>query len=270
MSESSELNVIRVRHALKIRRLQVVGIEDATPSLRRVTLAGDDLADFVSASFDDHVKVFFPQPGQDSLVLPSLGPDGLVYPTDSARPVVRDFTPRAFGRESRTLVIEFALHEAGPATDWARQARVGQALGIAGPRGSRVIPAGYDWHLLIGDDTALPAIARRLQELPATTQAIAVIEVADASARLALSCAASLHSVWCHRSGSGHANPLLAAVRELQLPAGQGYAWAAGESGAIRALRQHLIAERGLDKSRVHAAGYWKRGAADVHDHFDD
>lgn len=270
MSESTELAVVRLRHPLKLRQLQVARIEDVTPSLRRVTLAGEDLAGFVSASFDDHIKLFFPQPGQDAAVLPVLGPDGLVYAADAPRPVVRDFTPRSYNAEAGELAIEFALHEAGPATDWARQARAGQLLGVAGPRGSRVIPTGFAWHLLIGDDTALPAIARRLQELPATVQAIAVIEVADAAARVDLPTAAALRSVWCHRDESNAANPLLQAVRELQLPDGQGHAWAAGESGAIRAVRQHLIGERGLDKSRVHAAGYWKRGAADVHDHFDD
>lgn len=270
MSEPTELAVARVRHPLKIRRLRVVRVESLTPSLRRVILGGDELAGFVSASFDDHVKVFFPQPGQDAPVLPVPGPDGLVFAHYAPRPVVRDFTPRGYDPAAGELAIEFALHEAGPATDWARQARTGQYLGIAGPRGSRVIPAGFDWHLLIGDDTALPAIARRLQELPAGTQAIAVIEVADAAARMPLTSAASLRSLWCQRNASTRDNPLLDAVRTLQLPGGQGYAWAAGESAAIRAVRQHLIAERGLDRSRVHAAGYWKRGSADVHDHFDD
>lgn len=270
MSEPTELNVVRVRHPLKIRRLQVVRVEELTPGLRRVVLSGDELAGFVSASFDDHVKVFFPQSGEDAPVLPTLGPDGLAYAANAPRPVVRDFTPRSFDAEAGELTIEFALHEAGPATNWAREARAGQYLGIAGPRGSRVIPTGFDWHLLVGDDTALPAIARRLQELPAATQAIAVIEVADAAAHVPLTSAAALRCVWCHRSKDAQASPLLDAVRTLRLPEGQGYAWAAGESGAIRAVRQHLIGERGLDKSRVHAAGYWKRGATDVHDHFDD
>lgn len=270
MPESSAFAVTRVRHALKMRELCVLRVEAVTPSLRRVILGGEDLADFESASFDDHIKVFFPVPGQDRPLLPALGANGLVYDAAAPRPTVRDFTPRAFDRDARELVIEFALHEAGPATDWARQTQPGQFLGVAGPRGSRVIPAVFDWHLLIGDDTALPAIARRLQELPAAVQAIAVIEVADARARVELTSAASLRTLWCERAASATASPLLQAVRDLALPAGEGYAWAAGESDAIRAVRQHLLAERGLARSRVHAAGYWRRGAADIHDHFDD
>jgi NADPH-dependent ferric siderophore reductase len=270
MAEISELAVTRVRHPLKVRLLRVDQVDAVTPSLVRVTFTGEDLADFESASFDDHIKLFFPAPGADCPHMPSLGPQGLIFDPAQPRPVVRDFTPRRFDRATRELVIEFALHEAGPATAWARQARAGQYLGVAGPRGSRVIPAGFDWHLLIGDDTALPAIARRLQELPATVQAIAVIEVADGAARIDLSSAASLHVVWCLREPAGAGDTLLQAVRTVPLPAGEGYVWAAGESGSIRAVRQHLLSERGIDKSRLHASGYWKRGTADVHDHFDE
>jgi len=272
----TDLAVARVRHPLKLRQLRVTAVESATPHLRRITLADESLADFVSASFDDHVKVFFPAPGQQRPVLPTLGPDGPVFADGAVRPAVRDFTPRRFDRDARELVLEFALHLSGPASDWARQAQVGQYLGIGGPRGSRVVPTGFAWHLLIGDDTALPAIARRLQELPADARAIAVLEVEDASAQLDFDCAAALETHWRHRRGAdaGAESPLLGALRGLRLPQeprdGPGYVWAAGESGAIRAVRQHLLNERGIDKTRLHAAGYWKRGAQGVHETLDD
>ncbi|MFD1298138.1 siderophore-interacting protein [Lysobacter gummosus] len=271
MQQPDDLAVVRVRHPLKLRLLRVARVQAVTPHLRRVTLSGEDLRDFASASFDDHVKVFFPAPGQDRPVLPELGANGLSYAADAPRPVVRDFTPRRFDPDALELDIEFALHDAGPATAWAMQAQVGQYLGIGGPRGSRVIPPGFDWHLLIGDDTALPAIARRVQELPATTLAIAVVEVADASARIDFASAATLQILWCYRNASSaNGDELLRAVSELPLPTGEGYVWAAGESSAIRAVRQHLLGEGGIDKSRLHASGYWKRGAQDVHDHFED
>lgn len=270
MSATNDLAVVRVRHPLKLRLPRVARVQALSPHLLRITLHGEDLHDFVSASFDDHVKLFFPAPGQDRPAMPVLGDDGLVFAADAVRPVVRDFTPRRFDPQRRELDIEFVVHEAGPATDWATRARVGDYLGIGGPRGSRVIPHGFDWHLLIGDDTALPAIARRLQELPATTRAIAVIEVADASARIDLPSEADARITWCHRDQAPAGDGLLRAVRDLSLPPGEGYAWAAGESGAIRAIRQHLLGERGLDKSRVHAAGYWKRGAQGVHEPIDD
>lgn len=276
MPSPTDLAVARVRHPLKLRQLRVTAVESATPHLRRITLTDESLADFVSASFDDHIKVFFPAPGEERPVMPTLGPDGLAFADGAARPAVRDFTPRRFDRDARELVLEFALHPAGPASDWARRAQVGHYLGIGGPRGSRVVPAGFAWHLLIGDDTALPAIARRLQELPAGARAIAVLEVQDASAQIEFECAAALETHWRYRIGDdAHAeSPLLRALRGLDLPQqdrdGPGYVWAAGESAAIRAVRQHLVNERGIDKARVHAAGYWKRGAQGVHEPLDD
>ncbi|MGF6724373.1 NADPH-dependent ferric siderophore reductase [Paraburkholderia sp. GAS41] len=271
MLTRSDLAVTRVRHPLKFRLLQVKRVQPLTPHLIRVTFTGDDLQDFESSSFDDHIKVFFPAPGADRPALPSAGPNGPVFAEDQPRPVARDFTPRRFDRAARELDIEFAMHEAGPAANWAAQAKVGQYLGIGGPRGSLVIPAGFDWHLLIGDETALPAIARRLQELPAGTRVAVVLEVADASARIEFDTQAELHAVWRYRSESPYRGAaLLQAVRDTYLPEGDGYVWAAGESATMRAVRYHLCTERGVDKSRIRAASYWKQGAEAVHENLDD
>jgi NADPH-dependent ferric siderophore reductase len=271
MLTRSDLAVTRVRHPLKFRLLQVKRVQALTPHLIRVTFTGDDLHDFVSASFDDHVKVFFPTPGADKPVLPSAGPNGPMFPEDQPRPVARDFTPRRYDREARELDIEFAMHEAGPATAWAAQAKAGQYLGVGGPRGSLVIPVAFDWHLLIGDETALPAIARRLEELPAGTRVAAVLEVADPSARMEFDTQAELHVVWRYRSDSPYrGDALLQAVRDTYLPDGEGYVWAAGESATMRAVRYHLCTERGVDKSRIRAASYWKQGAEAVHENLDD
>jgi NADPH-dependent ferric siderophore reductase len=268
----NNLAVSRVRHPLKFRLLQVKRVEAVTPHLIRVTFTGDDLHDFVSASFDDHIKVFFPEPGADTPVVPSAGPDGPVFPAGQPRPIARDFTPRRYDAAARELDIEFALHEAGPAATWAAQAKVGQMLGIGGPRGSLVIPTGFDWHLLIGDDTALPAIGRRLEELPAGKRVAVIVEVADASARVDFQTQAELHMIWCYRSDSPYrGEALLKAVRETYLPEdGEGYVWAAGESATMRAVRYHLCTERGVDKSRIRAASYWKEGAQAVHETLDD
>jgi NADPH-dependent ferric siderophore reductase len=274
MTESTitaPLEVTRVRHPLKFRMLQVTRVQKLNPHFVRVTLSGEDLADFETASFDDHVKVFFPAPGQQKPEVPQAGPHGPVFDPAKPRPIARDFTPRRFDRAARELDLDFALHEAGPATAWAVQAAPGQYLGIGGPRGSFVIPAGFDWHLLIGDETALPAIARRAEELPAGTRVAAVIEVADPSARIELSGRADLFVQWRYRNESEHpGGALLLALRETFLPDGDGYVWAAGEATLMRAVRQLLCDERGIDKKRIRASAYWKRGEQGVHGTIDD
>ncbi len=265
-----DLTVQRVRHPLKMRLLRVVRTTLVSPRLLRVTLGGADLADFVSASFDDHVKVFFPAPGADKPVLPEVGPNGIVFPEGQPRPAARDYTPRRYDATRQELDIEFVLHGDGPASTWAAQAQPDQYLGVGGPRGSFVIPHDFDWHLLIGDDTALPAIARRLEELGAGTRAVVVLEVADAAAQIALTSEASIAVHWLHRQDAAEGSLLEPALRGLALPDGEGYVWAAGEAAAMRTVRQHLVNERGIGKARIRASAYWKRGDAAVHETLDD
>lgn len=269
MQNPSQLEVVRVRHPLKFRLLRVARVAPVSPALVRVTLTGD-LSDFVSASFDDHVKVFFPADGVDQPAMPTLGPEGPVFPEGVARPDARDYTPRRYDPEANELDLEFALHEAGPATAWAAQAQPGQHLGVGGPRGSMVIPKEFDWHLLVGDETALPAIARRLAELPANARVAVVVEVANRAARIELPTEADLYATWVYRDESEAGQPLVDAVSQVWLPPGEGYVWAAGEASAIRAVRAHLCNERGVDKKRVRASAYWRRGAQAAHENIDD
>ncbi|WP_434034071.1 siderophore-interacting protein [Cupriavidus sp. a3] len=265
-----DLSVQRVRHPLRMRLLQVVRTTQVTPQLLRVTLGGAELEDFVSGSFDDHVKVFFPVDGADKPVLPQVGPDGISFPEGQPRPAARDYTPRRYDAAAQELDIEFVLHGDGPASTWAAQARPGQYLGVGGPRGSFVVPTGFDWHLLIGDDTALPAVGRRLEELGAEARAIVVMEVGDATAQIALPSLANVEVHWLHRGDAPEGSLLEGALRQVTLPQGEGYVWAAGEAAAMKAVRQYLVGERGIDKKRIRASAYWKRGDAAVHETLDD
>ncbi|MBW8759638.1 MAG: siderophore-interacting protein [Burkholderiales bacterium] len=228
--------VERVRHELKRRELTVQAVETLTPHFRRITLTDDSLSDFVSASFDDHIKVF-------------LG---------DAR---RDFTPRSFDNAARELVIEFALHGDGPAAEWAARAAPGDTLAIGGPKGSLIVPLDYDWHLLAGDETAFPAVARRLEELPAGAKATVVLKAADAADRRAFASAADVGLTWVSTD-----DELLDAVRALSLPEGDGYAWCAGEAACMAALRRELVEVKGHPGEAIRAAAYWKRGAQGHHE----
>jgi NADPH-dependent ferric siderophore reductase len=135
---------------------------------------------------------------------------------------------------------------------------------IGGPRGSFIVPTDFDWHLLIGDETALPAVARRLEELPAGTRAIVRLAVADPADRRLLTSAADVDLQWVDSDAA-----LLAAVRALVLPAGEGYAWCAGEAGTMAELRRVLVDDKGHDRQAIRAAAYWKRGAIAHHENLE-
>lgn len=261
-----DLTVQRVRHTLKLRKLHVLRTNQVTPRLLTVTLGGDDLHDFVSASFDDHVKLFFPEDGTTEVALPLSEAS-----EHGSKPIARDYTPRRFDPEGGELDIEFVLHGDGPATTWATQARPGDILAVGGPRGSFVVPHGFDWMLLAGDETALPAIARRLEETPAGARIIVVLETESEADRITFTTQADAQVIWTLRNDEG--NALESAIRQVELPPAsstQGFAWAAGEATAMRALHRYLTQEFGLDKSRIRASAYWKRGQIAVHETVDD
>jgi NADPH-dependent ferric siderophore reductase len=143
--------ITRVRHEPRRRLLTVQRVERITPNMARVTLGGD-LTGFVSSAYDDHVKVFFPLPGQNAPTIPEPGSNGAADIDGVRRSPGRDYTPRRYDVDRSELVIDFALHDAGPATDWAMAAKPGQQLSIGGPRGSFVVP---------DDSTGISSLATR-------------------------------------------------------------------------------------------------------------
>jgi len=243
----------RVRHELKRRTLSVSRVEKIAPQMVRVMLSGDELRGFTSLGFDDHIKLFF---------APTVG-------DDTAQSEMRDFTPRRYDAQTNTLTIDFFLHASGPAATWAAQATAGQSLLIAGPRGSAVISLeGIDAHVLIGDETALPAISRRLEELPAEARALVVFEHDAGSTWPALESRAKLDVISVARDGTidPPAHAVIAALRNLAFPAGDSFVWVGVESRAARAIRRYLREERNIDKRWIKAAGYWQRGTVGSHD----
>jgi len=255
-------NIVRVRHESATRRLLTVRrVEKLSSTMLRVTLGGDQLEGFTSLGFDDHVKLIFD---------PSIA--GKVGSFFSGKPPMRDFTPRRFDAVARELVIDFAIHEAGVATAWATSAKPGQSLNVGGPRGSFIIPPDIGCHLLIGDDTALPAIGRRLEELPAGTRAIVVAEIDTEAQQLAFTSEAAVDIRWVYRRGAHAGTPdaILEALRLVSLPARDIFVWAAAESKVARAVRHYLVTERHVDKQWIKAAGYWQRGSVGEHEKITD
>lgn len=253
----------RIRHETRLRQLTVSAITDITPAMRRIRLTGD-MAGFASLGHADHIKVFlYPQGVEPTLV--SL-PEGGIDFGPGERPQMRDYTPRHWSVQDGWLDIDFALHGDGPAAGWAASARLGDSLLIGGPRGSMVVPATFDWYLLAGDDTALPALGRRIEELPKGATIVAIIEVDGPRDEQQFVTQAELSLHYVHRAGQapGSTTLILDALASLPLPAGTGYAFVAGEVAMSRAVRDHLVAARGFDPAYVKAAGYWQIGVADA------
>lgn len=253
----------RVRHQTRMRLLTVETITDITPLMRRFRLGGD-LAGFASPAHADHIKAFFFPEGVAPL-LPPIGPNGAEFPPGT-RPQMRDYTPRYWNVAEGWIELDFVLHGDGPASGWAAHAQPGDTLVIGGPRGSLVIPMAFDWYLLAGDETALPAIGRRIEELPAGARVIAVIEVDNAAEEQRFETAADLTLTYVHRNGApaGTTGLVLEAVAATAFPQGVAYGYIAGEVNMARAVRAHLTEARGFASDYVKAAGYWRLGVADA------
>lgn len=237
--------VERVRFELRRREVTVARVTRPTPGFASITLAGAALEGFQSLSFDDHVKLMLPQP------------DGSV--------AMRDLTPRAFDAARGELQLEIALHGHGPASRWATQAAPGQAATIGGPRGSMIVPDDYAWHLLAGDASALPAVLRRLDELPASARAHVLLQVDDAADERGLASAAQLRVHWVRTP-----QEWLQALRSMPWPAGDGFAWLAGEARVVAQAREIVVGGHGHPKEALRAAAYWKQGATAFHERLDD
>lgn len=249
-------SIHRVSHEIKRRKLLVLRVTDLTPRMRRVTLHGPELTGFISLGTDDHVKLMFATTPEEQAALENFTPGGN---SEGPRPVMRDYTPRRYDPASGELDIDFVLHGDGPAATWAEQVEPGQSLYIAGPRGSMIVPDMFDSYLLIGDETALPAIARRLGELPAGRRALVVVQIQDEAESQVLKSEAQVEVIWVVRGEQD----LLQVVAGLTLPTGGLYAWVATESALSRKVRRVLLDDFNLDEAAVKAAGYWRLDESD-------
>ncbi|MEV6521422.1 SIP domain-containing protein [Longispora sp. NPDC051575] len=262
-----------VTFPIVLRELTVLRVTDVHPGLRRITLGGAQLRAFHrdgldlpalrTEGFDDHVKFFFTAPGEDHPVLPTQNVSHLDWPAD-ARPIGKDYTPRRYDPEAGEIDFEFVRHGWGHAATWAERAAPGQTAWIAGPKMSHSHPAGVDWILALGDETALPAIARWLEEMPADTVARVFVEVADASHRQDLPTRAAAEITWLYRDGApaGTTDLLERAVRGMDWLPGAVFVWAAGEAGTLKGVRRHLKVDREVPRDHTDITGYWRRTEA--------
>ncbi|MGO1183941.1 MAG: SIP domain-containing protein [Micrococcaceae bacterium] len=269
MPKTSRLLIV---HPLTLREVEVVRVADLTPGMRRITLAGEQLRAFTSANgfpqpafdsagFDDDIRLVFRYPGQTEPVLPVQTEKGVELPRNP-RPLSKVYTVRRWAAEAGELDVDFVKHGIGVGTTWAYRAEVGDRIHFYGPSTSRGLPGDAGWLLVAGDDTAIPAIARVLEELPEDARAQVFIEVAEESHRLELRTLPRVEVTWLVRDGAeaGTTTHLVDAVRNTGWWEGRPFAWLAGEHTAVRDLRRHLVEDRGVPKADIEFTGYWRRG----------
>ncbi|MDP3171158.1 MAG: siderophore-interacting protein [Polaromonas sp.] len=243
------------------RRVEVSRVEVLSPAMRRITLTGAELEGFAPAGPASYIKLIFPEPGQTEPTRPL--PDG-------PRAVsMRTYTPLAVRPEVLEVDVDFVLHGEGPAATWAAQAAVGQVLFLMGPGPGYAIDATASHHMLIADDSALPAVETILAALPATAHASVLLEVVAATEERTLHSPARLDVRWLAR-GSDHRAaglPTEKALRALPPFATGSRIYLACEAAAMRRIRKLLIDELGVDRGRIVGRGYWKLDAVNHPDH---
>ncbi|KRG83869.1 iron utilization protein [Stenotrophomonas daejeonensis] len=254
-----------VRLTPRFRHLQVLRSERLTPNMQRIVVGGPALEGFDSRSPDDHVKLFFPN-AEGEFVLPELTEHGPRYPQGKPPSPARDYTPRHYDAAAGELVLDFVLHGDGPATSWAAAAAPGDALVVAGPRGSHVVADDFDAYVLIGDETALPAIARRLAELPAHAVAEVFVEIPEEGDRQPLESTAQVNVTWFERNGFDAAGSTLLedALVDFEAPDGDAFYWIAVESRRARLMRKFVEGHLQVPKEWIRATGYWKADPDDA------
>ncbi|MHC0429136.1 siderophore-interacting protein [Streptomyces sp. O3] len=253
----------KVGYPIHLRETEVVRTAMVGTGLLRVTLGGPGAKGFEAHAPDEHVKLIFPEP-DGSLRLPER--NGMMLRWPRPAPTSREYTVRRYDPVAGEIDIDIAPHDGGLASGWAQKVRPGAVLHVAGPPGGLIVPHTYDRYLLAGDITALPAIARWLEELPRSARGWAFVEVADAAQEIELSAPQGVEVRWLHRGDrpAGTGDALARAVTAVTVPEGERvYVWAAGEAGQIKPLRRWVRDELRLEKADHDITGYWKRGVAD-------
>ena len=236
-----------------------------TPRLVRVVLEGGDLAGLeMPGGTDAYLNLAFRPAGAtyDEVFDPQAVRDS--HPADQ-QPVRRRFTVRAWDPEQGRLTLDFVVHgDTGVAGPWAAGARPGDALVFSGPNGGYRPDPAADWHLMVGDESALPAIAASLETLRAGTRAVVRLVCDGPDHELDLPGDADVDLVWLHRHGDERDQSLLlAAVEGLDFAAGNPHGFVHGEADEIRAVRRHLLIERGLTRQQLSCSPYWRRTMTD-------
>ncbi|GAA1916725.1 siderophore-interacting protein [Microbacterium aoyamense] len=241
---------------LRFRQVRLASRVWIAPDYVRVRLEGGDLLGFDSPGSDDHIRVFFPS-----------GPVGSVEELREAPS--REYTPLLWNAATGWLDLEFAVHgDEGIAAPWAATAPIGSAVGIGGPRGSKVLTGRPDAWFLAGDETAVPAIRRYVMQMDAAASGRILVEVVDSAHEIPLEVPDGVDVTFVHRGGARSGTALAAeldAIGAGDRPDGAVFGFIAAEQAIVKPGRALLLDRWGLPLDQVTVKGYWKRGEAEYH-----
>lgn len=242
----------------------VVRTERLTPHMVRIVLGGDGLAGFGAGVYTDHyVKLLF-------------APEGVSYaePWDLERirathhreawPRQRAYTVRAWDPAHLELTLDFVVHgDEGLAGPWAARVQPGELVHFLGPGGAYAPDPVAGWHLLVGDESALPAIAAAMERMPAGALVHAFVEIDGPADEQKVATPDGTVPVWLHRGDRPVGAALVEAVTSLRFPSADVHAFVHGEAGFVKDLRRHLRLDRGIPRERLSISGYWRQGETD-------
>ncbi|AJJ12435.1 siderophore-interacting FAD-binding domain protein [Yersinia rohdei] len=242
------------------RLVQVKKVVDISPHLRRITFHSPTLENYPSDCAGAHLKIFLPLAHQTQPELPVLSEKGPIWPAADLRPIVRTYSVRAIRAAQAEIDIEFALHDHhGPAVSFARNAKIGDWLGITNPGGPETMLPAATFSYLVGDPSSLPALAALLATLPADAKGRAIIRVDTSSDILDLVKPSAVELSWVI-GGTEQTDEVIAQFCALNLPMAEATFWLAGEDRMVVALRRYLRREKGCERQQLYAVPYWREG----------
>jgi NADPH-dependent ferric siderophore reductase len=256
-----------------LHTFEVLRSEQVTSHMIRIVLGGSGFDTFTPSEYtDSYVKLVFVADDVDVAALPGpLTLDSFAGLPAAKQPVVRTMTVRRADPVAREIAIDVAVHgEHGTAGQWAATAEPGQPAYLMGPSGAYAPDPAADWHLLAGDETALPAISVALEALPANAIGQVFIETADPADEIPLTAPAGVQVNWVFRGGradlvgedrAGDHAPLVEAVKSFLWLPGQVHIFVHGEAQAVmHNLRPYIRKDRGVEAKWASISGYWRRG----------
>ncbi|MFD7018691.1 siderophore-interacting protein [Streptomyces sp. NPDC059161] len=252
------------RKAPRINEARVVRTERLTPHMVRVVLGGESLAAFTVGEHTDHyIKLLFPAPGVSYPEPFDMERIRAEFPREQW-PSTRAYTVRAWDAELGELTVDFVVHgDEGLAGPWATSVQAGETVRFLGPGGGYAPDPAADWHLLAGDESALPAIAAAMERMPAGAVVRAFVEVTGPEEEQKITTPDGATVTWLHRGEAAVGSQLVTAVKELEFPPGDVHAFVHGEAGFVKDLRRLLRVERGVPRERLSISGYWRLGQND-------